>query len=120
VRRPKLALIAAAGLAAMTLLTAAPALAAAKPTTPTSAVQTPNGVKFDPSKAKCSTVPQARPGTVHQPVNGSRPRAVPKQPADGASCCYRLRGRGARRRGRRPQGNWPTSGSPAAQGRRRR
>jgi hypothetical protein len=56
VRRRKLALVAAAGLAAMTLLTAAPALAAAKPTTPASAVQTPNGVKFDPGKAKCSTV----------------------------------------------------------------
>jgi len=47
----------------MTLLTAAPALAAAKPTTPASAVQTPNGVKFDPSKAKCSTVPGASAGT---------------------------------------------------------
>jgi hypothetical protein len=56
VRRRKLALVAAAGLAVMTLLTAAPALAAAKPTTPASAVQTPNGVKFDPGKAKCSTV----------------------------------------------------------------
>jgi hypothetical protein len=63
VKRPKLALVAAAGLAAMTLLTAAPALAAAKPTTPASAVPTPNGVKFDPSKAKCSTVPGASAGT---------------------------------------------------------
>ena len=62
-KRPKLALVAAAGLAAMTLLTAAPALAAAKPTTPASAVPTPNGVKFDPSKAKCSTVPGASAGT---------------------------------------------------------
>jgi len=59
VRTRKLALVAAAGLAAMTLLTATPALAAAKPTTPASAVQTPNGVQFDPSKAKCSTVPGA-------------------------------------------------------------
>ncbi len=62
-RTRKLALVAAAGLAAMTLLTAAPALAAPKPTTPASAVQVPNGVKFDPGKAKCSTVPGASAGT---------------------------------------------------------
>lgn len=64
-RRRKLALVAAAGLAAMTMLSTAPALAAAKPTTPASAVQTPNGVKFDPGKAKCSTVPGAPAGTKH-------------------------------------------------------
>ena len=69
--RSKLVLVAAAGLAAMTLLTAAPALAAAKPTTPTCAVQTPNGVKFNPSKAKCSAVP----GRVwrHKPLRGDEP-----------------------------------------------
>ena len=64
-RTRKLALVAAAGLAAMTVLTAAPALAAAKPTTPPSAVQTPNGVKLDPSKAKCSTDPSSPAGTKH-------------------------------------------------------
>jgi hypothetical protein len=63
VRTRKLPLVAAAGLAAMTLLTAAPALAAPKPTTPASTVPTPNGVKFDPSKAKCSTAPGASAGT---------------------------------------------------------
>jgi len=47
----------------MTLLTAAPALAAPQPATPASAVPTPNGVKFDPGKAKCSTVPGASAGT---------------------------------------------------------
>jgi hypothetical protein len=47
----------------MTLLTAAPALAAPKPTTPASTVPTPNGVKFDPGKAKCSTAPGASAGT---------------------------------------------------------
>jgi hypothetical protein len=63
VRRRKLALVAAAWLAAMTLLTAAPALAAGQPATPASAIQTPNGVKFDPSKASCSTVPGASAST---------------------------------------------------------
>jgi hypothetical protein len=63
VRTRKLALVAASGLAAMTLLTAAPALAAAKPTAHASAVPTQNGVKFDPSKAKCSTVPGASAST---------------------------------------------------------
>ncbi|HEY1670172.1 MAG TPA: hypothetical protein VGG54_31100 [Trebonia sp.] len=62
-RTRKLALVATAGLATMTLLTAAPALAATKPTTPASAVQAPNGVKFDPSKAKCSAVPGASAST---------------------------------------------------------
>ena len=64
-RRRKLALVAAASLAAMTMLSTAPALAATKPTTPASPVQAPNGVKFDPSKAKCSTVTDTSGSTKH-------------------------------------------------------
>jgi hypothetical protein len=60
VKKRRLAL-ALAGLAVVTLLPAAPALAAPKPTASASAstVQPPPGIKFDPSKAKCTTVKAA-------------------------------------------------------------
>jgi hypothetical protein len=58
VKKRRLAL-ALAGLAVVTLLPAAPALAAAKPTASASTITPPPGIKFDPGKAKCTTVKAA-------------------------------------------------------------